>query len=94
MLVAGVLGRAELADSARRVLESARPDRHTDPRGEMRAMEALVRVWLGDHDEAIGLLQRYLTANPEHREGFVKANTWWWRPLENDPRFRRLVGSS
>ena len=55
--------------------------------------EAVSRVLIGDRDEAIRLMQVYLTSHPEHREGFVKANTWWWRPLQDDPRFQELVGS-
>ena len=55
--------------------------------------EAFVRAQLGDKDGALALIERYLTANPEHREGFGKLNSWWWRPVKDDPRYARIVGS-
>ena len=93
MLAAVPIARAGLVDSARRVMERARAGRDIDPRGELIGAEAVSRVLIGDRDEAIRLMQLYLTSHPEHREGFVKANTWWWRSLQDDPRFRELVGS-
>ena len=92
MMAAVPIFRAGLADSARRVLERARAGRDVDPRGELIGAEAVSRTLIGDHDEAIELLQSYLTSHPEHREGFVKANTWWWQPLKSDPRYKALVG--
>ena len=89
--VADVLGRAGLADSARRVLLRARADRTIDPRGELIGLEAFVRTQLGDKKEAVDLLQRYLTDHPEHRAGFGKMSVWWWRDLQNDPRFKTLI---
>jgi eukaryotic-like serine/threonine-protein kinase len=90
---AGQAGRAGLADSARRVLVRARADRTIDPRGELMGYEAFVRTQLGDKKEAVDLLQRYLTDHPEHRGGFAKVNAWWWRDLQNDPRFRSLIAT-
>jgi serine/threonine-protein kinase len=89
-----VVARAGLADSARRVLDRARASRDVDPRGELMGYEAFARVAIGDREEAVSLLQRYLTANPEHRAGFAKANAWWWRDLQNDPRFKALIAGS
>jgi hypothetical protein len=91
IFVAAVLARANLPDSARRVLVRARANRDIDPRGELTGLEAFVRTVLGDKNEAVDLLQRYLTEHPEHRHGFAKANPWWWRDLQNDPRFKTLV---
>jgi TolB-like protein len=97
IVVADVLGRAAqtgragLADSARRVLVRARADRAIDPRGELMGYEAFVRTQLGDKKDAVDLLQRYLTDHPEHRGGFAKVNAWWWRDLQNDPRFQSLI---
>jgi serine/threonine-protein kinase len=93
IVVADVLGRAGLADSARRVLVRARADRTIDPRGELMGYEAFVRTQLGDKKEAVDLLQRYLADHPEHRGGFAKVNAWWWRDLQNDPRFKTLIAS-
>jgi hypothetical protein len=57
------------------------------------AVEAVIRTMLGDEDEAIRLLQSYLTSSPGHREGFVKNSAWWWRPLWDDPRYKALIGA-
>lgn len=91
--VAGTLARAGMADSARSVLASVRPDGHTDPTREIAMEKAFVHTLLGDHDEAVKLLRSYLAANPERREGFVEHGHWWWRDLQDHPGFRRLVGS-
>jgi hypothetical protein len=104
VLAALVIGRGALADtanrsrslalrdSAERVLVRARPDRTIDPRGELMGYEAFVRAQIGDKAGALSLIDRYQTANPEHREGFGKLNSWWWRPLKDDPRYKRIVG--
>jgi hypothetical protein len=62
--------------------------------------EAFVRAQLGennpstrekDNKEAVDLLQLYLTEHSEHRRGFAKMNQWWWRGLQDDPRFKALI---
>ena len=63
-----------------------------DPTLELAGYEAWVRAQLGDKDDALRLLREYLVANPRHREGFRKRVHWWWRPLQNDPRFKVLIG--
>jgi serine/threonine-protein kinase len=93
IVVAAVLARAGLADSARRVLVRARTDKRIDPRGQLIGYEAFVRTLLGEKNEAVDLLQRYLSDHPEHRRGFSKLNWWWWRPLQDDPRFRTLIAT-
>jgi serine/threonine-protein kinase len=92
MGVAAVLARAQLADSARRVAERSRGTPHVDEDGDLLWREAFVHLQLGDRDEAIRLLKHYLTGHPDHREGFAKDNSWWWRDLRDDPRFKALVG--
>jgi hypothetical protein len=92
IVVADVLGRAGLGDSARRVLVRARTaERTIDPRGELIGYEAVIRAQLGDNKEAVDLIQRYLTDHPEHRAGFGKISPWWWRGLQNDQRFKTLI---
>ena len=81
-----------LADSARAVLARARTsDRTVDPRRDLAANEASVRVMLGDYDEAVSLIHDYVTVNPDHRRGFVNGTSWMWRKLESHPRFRSLI---
>jgi serine/threonine protein kinase len=92
MYVASVIARAGLRDSSHHVIERARAGSDVDPRGELMALEALARTFLGEHDAAISSLERYLTSHPEHRGGFGKVNAWWWRDLQNEPRFKIVAG--
>ncbi len=51
-----------------------------------------MRVLLGDHDEAINQLKRWLTAHPEQDHGVDEGEaSWWWRDLRNHPRFPELL---
>ena len=93
IFVSIVLGRAGLTDSANHVLDRTKAGADIDPRGELMGYEALARTFLGQHDQAISLIERYLTAHPEHRAGFAKKNYWWWRDLQNDPRFKIVAGT-
>jgi TolB-like protein/tetratricopeptide (TPR) repeat protein len=90
-IVGVTLARAGLADSARHVLARARADREVDPGQEILSIEAFARTILGDRDDAIALLQRYIAANPSH--AFTRGGdiSWWWRDLKSDPRFARLA---
>ena len=90
---AAVLGRAGLKDSAHRVLERARGDATIDPEREVLGYQAAVYTMLGDKDDALRVLGQYLVANPRHREGFRKNVHWWWRGLQDDPRFKALIGA-
>jgi eukaryotic-like serine/threonine-protein kinase len=92
ILVAGVLARAGLKDSARHLLAQARADQTIDRERDLVSYQAFVRLLLGDRDEALALLKEYLAANPEHRVGYATSYHWWWRDLRDDPRFRELVG--
>ena len=95
ILVAGSLSRAGLADSARAVLGSIRDGaRRIDTERTLSGDEAIVRVILGDHDEAVRLIKEYLTFHPDHREGFATGTAWWWRDLQGNAEFRRLIQAS
>jgi len=52
-----------------------------------------VRLVMGDKDEAIRLLSTYLAANPQLRSSMAKDETWYFRDLRDDPRWRTLVGT-
>jgi TolB-like protein len=93
ILVAIVLARANLADSAHHVLAASRATVDADPRGDLIALEALARTFFGERNEAIALLQRYVSTHPEHRAGFSTVNAWWWRDLQQDPRFKTLAAT-
>jgi serine/threonine-protein kinase len=97
MLVAAALARAQLADSARRVLERSRAEAEIDPGRDLLSIEAFVRTLLPDSTdraESLRLLGQYLAVNPEHREGMTRDHSWWWRDLRNDPRFQKLVSGT
>lgn len=92
MIVGGVLARANLPDSARRVLVDARGGPEVDPDQELPGYEAIMRTLLGDEDEAVRLLKRYVSANPHHSFIRVEGDLhWWWRPLRDHPEFDAVV---
>jgi tetratricopeptide (TPR) repeat protein len=94
LLVGGVLARAAMTDSADAVLQRHRAEPAVDPSRELVSIEAIFRVMLGQHDEAVRLLKVFLTANPEHRDHWQDSAHWWWRALRDDPEFRVLIGAS
>ncbi len=89
--VAGVLSQAGLADSADALLRRVRSTPEQDPTRELLAFEAVIRVQMGELEEALDLLSTYLVASPEHREGWSLTNHWWWRPLRDTEGFKDLM---
>ena len=90
LLLAAVLARSGLADSARAVIRRTRAAITTPTaQGTLDYDEAYVRVLLGERDAALRLLDTYLRARPENR-AYV-AESPWFRALHDDPRFRSLV---
>jgi hypothetical protein len=83
-----------LPDSARHVLLRARATPSEDPSRELEGNEAVIRVMLGDQDEAIRLIADYLTVNPGHRRGFATRTGWWWRDLQGNPKFKALLAGA
>jgi len=88
-MVAGILARAGLRDSARAVLGRIHRERLDRPSADTE--EAHVRILLDERDTAIGLLTKVLGESPNER-------TWigrlpWFEALHSDPRFRDLVAS-
>ncbi|HET6796794.1 MAG TPA: protein kinase [Gemmatimonadales bacterium] len=94
MLRAMVLARAGQADSARQVSKRARaggPD--VDPSQDLAWDAIYVSILTGDKDEALKALKTYLTSNPQRREGLAEDPGWWFRGIQDDPRFQELVRS-
>lgn len=94
IFMAAVLHRAGLADSARATLARAArdaDDTHMDPHRDLWLREAIVRSRIGETEEAVALVRRYLVANPGHRFDQGYGLSWWWRELEPEPSFRRLM---
>jgi eukaryotic-like serine/threonine-protein kinase len=91
MMVAAIIARAGLRDSAHAVIERSRGTPELDPEHDLVAMEAFVRTLLGEQDEAIHLLQRYVAANPEHSFRIGGDIFWWWWDLQKHPGFQALA---
>jgi len=93
MGVACVIARADLPDSARAVLSSARAGPDVDLGGDLPFLEARVQTVLGDYDRAIDLLRSFLTGyafeNQEQAEEW--ANHWFWRDLRGNSDFEQLI---
>jgi hypothetical protein len=93
VLVAAVLSRAGLADSAKRVLSGARASAEIDPTRDLEYDRAFVWTVIGDKSAAIKSLAVFLAANPNAAAGFNSDNNWRWRSIADDPRFQRLVAT-
>ena len=98
MLVAAVLGRAKMLDSAYRLIEKSRnSDPKVDPAGNLLTAEALARTQLGtasDTTIAFDKLREYVITQPLHGKGFADTDHWWWKGLRNDRRWERLRTST
>ena len=94
IIVGGVLARASLSDSARHLLDEARAGPDIDPGQELIGYEAIMRTILGDYDEAVQQLRRYVAANPDHQFLEVEGDVhWWWRPLRDQPGFATVAAA-
>jgi len=92
MLVAAAIARAGLADSARNVLVRARATPDIDPERALMPLETFIRAhYLGDIDEAIRIFREFMVQNPNHRDEVSKDVHWWYRPLQDDPRYQELM---
>ena len=85
-IVAGILGRAGLPDSANAVFESARLGADADPTRELLVIEAAMRSVIGDESGSIAALERFMVTNP----GRAPGEHWWWRNVQANPGFVRL----
>ena len=94
LLAAVALLRANLPDSARAVVDRAKGSESLDPSGDLTYLEAMARSQLDEKDKAISLLGRYFAAHPQQRAYAGKDESFWWKPLQDDPRYRSLVGST
>ena len=78
------------------VARHARGGPDVDPGQNLAWEEIYVHILRGDKDQAFKALKSYLVANPDKRdllanEGDATASNWWFRSLEDDPRYRALV---
>lgn len=87
------LATAGLRDSARAVATRARGNPTIDPANDLLYLEVAARNVMGDREEALRVLGRYLATNPQDRASFARDETWFYRGLRDDPRFKTLVGT-
>jgi len=40
------------------------------------------------------LLSRYYAAHPQQQRYAAKDESFWWKPLKDDPKYQQLVGST
>jgi serine/threonine-protein kinase len=90
MIVAMVLARAGLKDSARSVAERARAPLSLDPNRELVYLEAIVLGISGDNTAAFGRLKEYVAAFPQQAANFDREVSWMTRELRADPRWKQL----
>ena len=95
LLVGGILGRANLLDSADHVLNRAHEELtpEVDPNKEILAVEAMVRSKVGQQDRAIDLLKQAVAANPDHDFSSTFNESWWWDDLRKNPRWHEVTGN-
>jgi tetratricopeptide (TPR) repeat protein len=90
LMVAAILARAGMTDSARHVFDAVRAAAPTDPQKRSTlSTEAYVQLLLGDRAAAIASLTEYLRATPMARAQI--AQDPWFQALRGDPRFVALV---
>ena len=93
IMLSMALANAGLRDSARAVALRARGNPTVDPTNDLMYLEVAARNVMGDRDEALRLLGTYLATNPQERESLARDETWFFRGLRDDPRFKALVGT-
>ena len=93
ILLSMAIANAGLGDSARSVAKNARGDPTVDPTNDLMYLEVAARNVMGDREEALRLAERYLATNPQDRESFARDQTWFFKGLRDDPRFKALVGT-
>ena len=104
MIIAGVIARAAnrqsnaaLRDSARSVLEraTAAVTPQLDPTRETLPIAAYSWILIGEHERAVTVLQQHAAADPGFYDSTRgEATSWWWRPIDDHPKFRAITGAN
>jgi hypothetical protein len=92
MIAGMVLARAGMADSAKRVAQRSRGGPEVDPSRDLMLDDSYIHLLAGDRDAALKSLKVFLAANPERRVPMREDPGWWFRSLQDDPKFQALVG--
>ena len=94
LLVAAVLARAGLNDSARRVLNRSKGNAEIDASRDLAQFAAFVDVLLNDKTAAIADLTTFLAASDRRRASFAANAGWWYDSLKDLPAYKSLVGTT
>jgi hypothetical protein len=90
---AATSGNAALRDSAQAVIAKSRGDAKVDPTRDLAQWEAVAQTILGNKDQAFRQLSLFVASNPQQRTTLGKEELWWFRDLQNDPRWAALAGT-
>lgn len=91
ILVAGVLRKANLPDSAQHVLDRVDFSEQADPPRLLHQYEAAMLATTGDPDGAMDALMRWAVTTPDVVLGSQGSLHWWWRTLQNRPDFQQFI---
>ena len=94
LVVAAVLARGGLTDSALRVATSVQRNSDVDPSADLANIAAFVYTLLDRKPQAVEQLRSYLAVNPQRRNSLATDPGWWFRPLQGDRGFDLLVAAS
>jgi eukaryotic-like serine/threonine-protein kinase len=90
LMVAAILARSRLQDSARAVLAAVRRDQPSEAQLASRPAEAFVHLQLGDKDAAVQILTDYLRSVPAGQAAPILMHPWFVT-LRTDPRLASLA---
>ena len=93
LLVAAVLARAGLGDSAKRVVDRSRGNPDIDPNLELPQFAAFVGALRGDTTAALADLKTYLSKSDDRRKALAAYPGWWYRPIAETPGFKKLLAN-
>jgi serine/threonine-protein kinase len=94
LIVAAVLARAGMADSARRVVQRSQGDADVDPKRDLMLRAAFVHALLADTTAAVNALNVYFSRNDERRSAYANDPGWWFKPIAQSPAYQKLVGAA
>ena len=57
---------------------------------DLAMLESIVHTILGNRSEAIRQFGVYYAANPQLRAALARDESWWWKELQGDSRWREI----
>jgi len=94
LLVAMVIAKAGLTDSAKHVLDRSRGSSDIDKPRDLLQFAAYVDILLGDKKQAINDLTGFISAMPGRKDSFASGSGWWYDDLKTQPDWKTLTGTN